>query len=396
MSNALNKFSAANSALGYLYQFRFAINLLLKSEENSQIELETVDDIVLSDDSTTLHQLKHHGNPGNLTDSSPDLWKTLRVWCEYIKANPDSETKFLLVTTAIAANDSIAELLKSESSKKRNPQLALERLIEIANKSKNESIKTSLDEFNNLTPFLREKLVKSIIVVDKHGSFEPLEKEIKKYLSYGVRSNFIEQFFEHVEGWWCHQIIKVLLSERVAISRVEVMNFIHDTQEQYRIDNLPIHFSELVTLPSENLTHEDKIFVKQLKLVMVRQERILLAVQDYYRAFQQRSRWLRSGLLLPSELDRYEARLIDEWKRLFWAELDEVSNDHEESDKKRVGRSIFNQIDGRDIRIRERCSEPYVMRGSFQILADNQKIGWHPDFVSLLKNIVSKAQEAAA
>jgi hypothetical protein len=70
-----NKFSAAESSLGYLYQIRYALFVLLESKQG-RVFLETLDDVVLElHRVTTLYQLKHIlKSAASLTDASPQLW----------------------------------------------------------------------------------------------------------------------------------------------------------------------------------------------------------------------------------------------------------------------------------------------------------------------------------
>lgn len=94
-------FSAAPQALGYLYQARAALFLLLQSHEDAVLRVEALDDIELTGaaepKSPTLVQLKHHTVSNNLKNSSSDLWKSIRVWSEQFVSN-----SFSLGTTCIA------------------------------------------------------------------------------------------------------------------------------------------------------------------------------------------------------------------------------------------------------------------------------------------------------
>jgi hypothetical protein len=77
-------FSAAPSAMGYLFQMRSALVLLLRAKEpESVISIEKLDEVAFDENGVPaqLLQLKHRViNTANLTDSSTDLWKTMRVW----------------------------------------------------------------------------------------------------------------------------------------------------------------------------------------------------------------------------------------------------------------------------------------------------------------------------
>ena len=41
-----------------------------------------------------------------------------------------------------------------------------------------------------------------------------------------------------------------------------------------------------------------------------------------------------------------------------------------------------------EILIRPLCGEPFVMKGSYQILANSLKVGWHKDFINRLSYLL--------
>jgi hypothetical protein len=132
-------FSATDSALGYLYQFRLALwSSLQKCRKNKSfsVYLETLDDVVFesNDFSVELLQLKHHRNHAeNLSDSSSDLWKSFRVWIEGRTNNsiPGDAQLYLITTSKISAK-SLASYLTLED---RNEAEALKKLQKIASTS---------------------------------------------------------------------------------------------------------------------------------------------------------------------------------------------------------------------------------------------------------------------
>ncbi len=103
------EYSAVSSALGYFYQVRYALLEALRRLRTGygfNVSIETLDDVVFdsSADPLEIFQLKHHINKAaNLTDASPDLWKTLRIRCEASAADRiPAGTVFILITTASA------------------------------------------------------------------------------------------------------------------------------------------------------------------------------------------------------------------------------------------------------------------------------------------------------
>jgi hypothetical protein len=85
----MGKFSAADQAIGYLYQVRYALWLLLDGAEEHELVLEALDDIHLESQGTPIEllQTKHHSTKASLTNTSADLWKTIRVWSTHLHDN---------------------------------------------------------------------------------------------------------------------------------------------------------------------------------------------------------------------------------------------------------------------------------------------------------------------
>ena len=65
------------------------------------------------------------------------------------------------------------------------------------------------------------------------------------------------------------------------------------------------------------------------------------------------------------------------------------TNNATEGEKAKEGRQLFSDIEKRDIRIRPKCQETFIMRGSYHILATQLKIGWHVDFFDRLKQLLN-------
>ena len=93
---------------------------------------------------------------------------------------------------------------------------------------------------------------------------------------------------------------------------------------------------------------------------------------------------------LVNELEKYEQRLIDEWEHAFAAMEDDLAeySGVTEEEKIKEGRRLFSEIEKKDIRIRPKCQEAFVMRGSYHMLANQLKVGWHIDFYDRLKRLL--------
>jgi len=143
VSNGWSSTDASSSALGYLYQCRFALLLALqKSDEpNLCLSIEKLDDVAFHESPTTpaiareCLQFKHKtSRAGGLGDSSTDIWKTLKIWIDAAnekKIDLNRVSLFLVTTTAASDKNAVRHLrpeLGNSGGTARNPQEALAQL----------------------------------------------------------------------------------------------------------------------------------------------------------------------------------------------------------------------------------------------------------------------------
>ncbi|ANS76487.1 hypothetical protein AWM70_19480 [Paenibacillus yonginensis] len=394
----ITDFSANAQALGYFYQARYALYMLLKSNPDLHISIEKLDDIAFEKDGTPIEliQTKHHMNSvSSLTNSCSDLWKTIRIWSTAVQNGEVSteSIKFTLITTGVAPEGSIASKLYPYQEY-RDVQTALSLLNEVAEKSTSHSNRMAYEVFLGLSEIQREQLISCVYVLDASPNIVDTKEDILRELRYATRPEFKEAVYQRLEGIWFNKVIQHLSSDSLnTISQTEIVDYINDLQEQFHQDNLPIDFLDYIAPAEESIAEHQRVFIEQLKLVAVSQPRIQKAISDYYRAYEQRSRWVRDELLFVNELEMYETRLIDEWERRFEAMKEDFEDDSEPQIKK-AGRALFNWMDQEaNIHIRPRCTEPYVMRGSYHLLSNQLRVGWHADFINRLENIIERSLE---
>jgi len=163
--------------------------------------------------------------------------------------------------------------------------------------------------------------------------------------------------------------------------------------DEYKTDNLPINFRFAKPSGKIDSENDSRLFVAQLREIGINPNRIQNAVLDYYRAFKQRSSWARERVLFEGEVEEYEDRLTDEWERYRDVVFEDLKDDCAENVMKAAGKELYKwaELNTDHLRIRERVSEPYVVRGNFHILANQRpipRIYWHPKFLERLKKIL--------
>lgn len=402
--------SAQSSMLGYFYQPFYALLILLNKDvgecDNAQVYIENIDDIdfQMGNNHLTLYQNKHHiKRQGSISDKSEDLWKTIRIWAERIK-NKEIDidnTTFILTTTVQASTNSIANNLSIDKSF-RNTQDALEKLLKISKEGAENKNKRLLDDnikkhpnedyyisFDSLDQNLKTKLVQNIYILDNQPEIENVQNDIKQILRFSVRRDQINYFYEKLIGWWFVKVINNIVGNKnIPIAYNELYEKISDISDEFKKDGLPIDYEfDFSDVTTESLSPEQKNFIKQLNLILVNDNEIANAVIDYYRAYMQRSKWIKEGKIYIGDLNQYEQRLIREWEQVK-SKLENTRALITDSDKINLGKDIYFQVGDLKLPI---CSSGvhsnrgfYIMRGSYHILSNSLRIGWHPEYLQKL------------
>ncbi len=314
-------FSAADSAVGYLYQVRLALLSALQrlaSDETFALYLETLDDVVFETTGAALDllQLKHHCNrAANLTDASPDLWKSLRVWMDgraHAKIPPDARL-FLITTTDVGPGSAASKLMARD----RDETLAQTRLDRTATTSTNDTNRAAYELYRALSPTEKSALLSTVVIAPQAPDIRSVGDSIRAEARLAVRREHLDPFVDRLEGWWFGRALRQLIdAASPPILSTELESEWHDLQEQFKRDALPVD-QDILGQEVDAAAYENAVFVQQVRLAGIGPKRILTAIRDYYRAFAQRSRWMREELLLVGELDSYERLLREEWEIQF-------------------------------------------------------------------------------
>lgn len=391
----MTTFGVPGSMIGYLFQCRYALleslRRLRKSEEFI-VSIETHDDVVFEAEGNPpeLLQTKHHLNrSSDLNDYSPDLWKSIRIWAEETSNStiPEGST-FFLITTAQATPGSAAHYLKVDDES-RSVRKAIERLEDVEASSTNKENIKGFVAFRSLNPEQKRKLVSSVFIVDGTSSIIDLDAELKEAIFPAVDKEFISSFLQRLEGWWLRRAIKHLAKRDLnPILSEEIYSEITSLREQFKQESLPVDGDILDAIVDES-SYQDCVFVHQLRIIEIGNSRIFHAIRNYFRAFEQRSRWIREELILVGDLSYYDDRLVEEWDLMFQIMWDELGEKFTEEAMKDAARTLYKWIETAEHHsIRQGVTEPFVARGTYHILANEKRVGWHPMFKDRLKHFL--------
>jgi len=390
-------YAAGEQGLGYIYQPRLALLKLLQLPEKVSVLIEKDDDLDFVDDKgvKTLASLKHKAKGERLTDLSKDFWKSLNIWLT--RYNRDGRTecmlRFFMFTTSKVSKSSFLTSLLPDA--KRDPLLVLEDTNDALSKTSSKTITSIRDGFSLLDDNEQMDFLSRIMIFDDSPRIEDLPVIIKDQYMRTVRREFRQPVYERLEGWWNDLTIKLLTGERTTeVSGFEVSDKLSSITDQYKTDNLPINFSGEKPEDISELEDDSRLFVMQLKEIGIKPNRIRNAIYDYYRAFEQRSSWARENVLVEGEVEKYELRLVEEWERYSDVAFESLDETSAESTLQDAGKELYKwaEMNTDHLRIRERVTEPYVVRGSFHLLANTSpkpRVFWHPLFLKKIDAILA-------
>lgn len=397
-----DRYSAGEQGLGYIYQPRFALLKLLQLPESTSVLIEKDDDLdfVDKDGVKTLASLKHKAIGDRLTDLSTDFWKSVRIWLARYNRDGRSEASlrfFLFTTSAVSTKSFLRHFLDDHHPDEGETESLSQLAMDALGKTESKLISEIAKEFHELNDGEKEDFLSRIIIFDGGPRIGDVPAIIKDQHMRCIRREFRDAVFERLEGWWSDVAVNLLTGKRTEpIYSYEISDKLSAFAEEYKSDNLPITFRGKAPASEIDAENDHRPFVVQLREIGIGSNRIRNAILDYYRAFEQRSVWARENLLVPSEMEEYEDRLVDEWSRYRDVVFEDLNEESADAVLLEAGKALYKWADLESgnistLRIRERVTEPYILRGGFHILANSRslpRVYWHPRFLSRIGELL--------
>ncbi|WP_276651619.1 ABC-three component system protein [Thalassospira lucentensis] len=383
-----NKFSAAPSLAGYLFQCRYALYRslqLVEKSTNSHVAIERYDDISFENANYAecLIQAKHSNTPKSLSDNSVDLWKTIRVWLHERAAGSATtdSTRYNLITNSEASDGSAMSMLRPYPSQ-RSETDAYVSLKKAAETSTNLEAKEGHSAFLKLTKEEAIDFLSKVEIFDRSSGLADVRYDIVGKLKI-ISEEHAEDIANELEGWWLNVLGEHLTTSNLApIPLQQVLRKANDIGDQYKGGGLPVYAPEDLGAKAYSVDDEAFMFVRQMRVVEMPESSIQRGVQDFYRASAQRARWARESLLLDGEGAKFDTALCDSWGREGDA-LRATSSINTEEEKKLYGRMLCAWASRHTHPFRN-VVEAWMTSGSYHALSDKKRISWHPEFITLL------------
>jgi hypothetical protein len=375
------KHAAPGQYLGFALQpVRFCFHLL-DSPKGAKVSLEHLDDVAVhyADGSVMLEQTKSALKSNPLSDWSEDYWKAVANWIDALSADKiPSGSKFRLYVTPPHQGE-IAQLMSDAST-----SAEAAAIVELV-KSKRTKPKKPKGCESYLQTFLGAPAERQIAVLTQfkllNADADPLDP-LREILRKTVAPELIDLLCESAIGMAKERADALIRSGKPGILdadafRVDFIRFIQKT-------NIPGLLASFAPPPADGevaaLLSTRPVFIRQLEIIEVSEDERVRAVSDFLRTSADKSKWAEAGLIHEGSLEDWDDNLVSRHGLI----CGEIADVHSDKDAVVRGRLAYRRcallqapLDGREV-------PGHFVHGCFNSLADLMRLGWHPDYGSLL------------
>jgi hypothetical protein len=384
--------SARDTAVGFYFQGLYGLNVLLDADDLASAIIEGGDDIQLDGPEPKLIQLKHSlGNPPPVNEHNDGFWKAIHNWITHLD---EEYSRFLFVTAADVDPASPLTALTTEGSHRQPVVIGLaDEALRVRDRRQQQQNSRETLSYKKRWPgckaFLdlpakdRGRLVERIRLMPSSFPAVRIVDEVQKRLR-TIPLRMRKQVAARLIEWWDWQAASALIGLRErSIQKHEVLEKINDLSQSLGEEALPDDYGHRIPPEGEGLGNN---LTRQIQLVGGGEKRISRATRDRWRARGQRGRWLEERLSNISELKRFDAYLEEAWEDRHEELREDCAAGRKESEPGGLElldwtyHTAPNQLPP----IRSSWRKPYLVHGSYQQMAEELEVGWHPDYRVLL------------
>lgn len=394
--------AAEGSALGFLYQSFYALrSLVMLNTDDASVMVERLDDVELkANGQTLLYQLKHSisANPPSITLKSRPIWRTMKVWIDALPKLALAETKLHLVAVGPIPAGSPLLALTRDTEDRAELAAAMTEEAKRVLQARDEATKLGKkplpygDRVDGCSAFLalsetdRLNLLRRAAIQPNSPTVAEIEKEIAGHFRL-VPPEYRAALAKRLVEWWDRQIVYSMCGERdrmisCAELQSQIMTIVADLEQ----DNLVPEFE---TLGPPDDYQPDGMLARQIELVKGRPSDLKRAIREEWKAREQRGSWTTSNPAMRTKITTYDHVLCEHWSDRH-EQMVETCTGLDADERCAAGLELlrWTHIDAPKAvqPISFGWGAPYYVRGSYQVLAINLRVGWHPDYETLLKD----------
>ncbi|WP_146618630.1 ABC-three component system protein [Rhodoplanes elegans] len=376
------KHAAPGPYLGFALQPVRLCFHLLTCPKGAAVSLEHFDDIAIhhADGAVTLEQTKSALKQNPLADWSEDLWKTIANWlCGIAEGQIDPNKSSFQIYVTPPHQGGWAKALNDAASTEDVASLVKAIETKYAKLKKPKSCDAFLQCFLNTSREVRATVVARLKILSED---EDPVNPLRALINTAVVPELVDVLCNSAIGMAKEQADRLIREGKPAIIfgdtfKAEFRAFVQKV-------NIPSLLTSFTPAP-----HDDEIaavlslrpiFIRQLEIINAAEDDRVRAVGDYLRASADKSAWADSGLVFAGSLSEWDEHLVSRHALI----CGEVADLHADRDAAVCGRLTYRRCAQLQAPLDGRAVPGHFVHGCFNELANDMRLGWHPNYRLLL------------
>lgn len=380
--------NAPGQLFGYTIQYPRALLKLLESKKGEKVAIEVYGDVAVISTNNAIQseEDKSSLNKNPVTNRSVDLWKTFYNWIKAIHANilnVDTD-HFVLYVNYKVPNTSFVVLFANATTQN------IDEILSSVETELND-ITDKHDAYTYINYVLHENrdLFKKLLLkfnLENDSSADSVYENIKKYITETLRIDIesADYVSDSLNGWLQETTCRLIANNQNAIISKEsfdkhlksvLLNLRTKRLIDFAKNKIPSHEDLLCTVKKQ------PVYIRQLEYIDIPDEKLITAVSDYFRADTNRLRWIEQEIITADDMQDFEGRLYSSYENT----SEKIMLVHSLMSDEEKGRLIFNECQSMNITLANQTPPNRTIQGSYLVLSDEKRLGWHPQWVHLLE-----------
>ena len=388
---------------GYLLQVRHMLYELI-SVDDRIVSIEKLDDVAVEADGKVIaEQVKSVTSANNpIAERSSVFWKTLYNWCTYIETGSlpfGAIMRFVVVSNGIVTPGSIqASFMNAHSDSDAQKALADAKKTILGTEQDNSATDTYAalpDSYREYIRYLfddnRTKIVcdmiKSMEIEIHNNTYD--EDLLNRFSNQvGIPSEYVDLLLTDMLGWVTQTVESFTKDNKPAyISAAEYRKALNTQIRAYNT-NAVLRAVSQVPSKDEQSGEIERLdtYIRQLQLVEMDDATLYEAASDFLRAKIDKIEWAQRGIVHAQSFEDYHDALYR-----IWTNQKQLMGLQYRTDAIACGKAVYFKCrnDSAQQKLQGVETPPFFGSGSLHDLAntpaDSPRIGWHPQYITLLK-----------
>lgn len=372
------KSAAPGQYLGYGLQDVRLCRHLLTASRGCVVSLEYIDDTAIHrpDGVMMLEQSKSAVSASNpVADSSVELWKCFANWaslCADGEVKP-STTRFRLYVCP-KKDGPLVQRLHAASDIDEAKAILTTIAKRITPSTRLKGCNPKITEFLGAGEETCTQIILNFRLVMSDDPLEPIREVLRLH----VLDDALDDFCAHAIGMAKNRIAALIRAKQKP--QIDADRFRQDLRGFIRKHGALGLLMPTTGKPTseevDQTLSSSPIFVQQLVRVKMPTEHVVRAVSDYLRSTADQTLWAADGRIVEESLDE----LHDTLEAHFQITRDEIEELHGAHDAETRGRQVYRRCVSHQAPLQGLIVPGYFIPGSFNMLADAMRVGWHPKY----------------